>query len=269
MFDFNSYCNSLKELKLKNKRLQSNCFLGLNELKELSVKDNSRLVTFDDGMAIVVDEGSFMRLYFHLCSLSDINLLESLSKQFDKDIIAEIIGTVEGTKQIHEWLEQNGAKEYSVLERFRAAKLDLVDETDNGDFVFNQAGEADITPIMDMFSCTFDERVSHLPDYAALKVLVDQNLVFCARKQDDIAAVVCLERVGKNGLYLYQIAVNKDYRNHGLGIKIGKFAFGSFDDCKSYVSWVETDNEGSQRLHKRLGFRGDGIMTRIMFYGRN
>lgn len=269
MFDFNSYCNSLKELKLKNKRLQSNCFFGLNELKELSVKDNSSLITFDDGLAIVIDEGSFMRLYFHLSSLSDTNLLESLSKQFDKDIIAEIIGTVEITKQLHEWLEQNGAKEYSVLERFRAAKLDLVDETADDGFVFNLATEADITSIMDMFSCTFDKRISHLPDYAALKDLVDQNLVFCAREQYDIAAVVCLERVGKNGLYLYQIAVNKAYQCRGLGIKIGKYAFGNFDYCKSYVSWVETDNEGSQRLHKRLGFRGDGIMTCIMFYGRN
>lgn len=269
MFDFDSYCNSLKELKLKNKRLQSNCFLGLNELKELSAMDNSRLITFDNGLAIVVCEGSFMRLYFHLSSLSDTNLLSTLSKQFDKDIIAEIIGTVEGTKQLHEWLEKNGAKEYSVLERFRASKLDLVDETTDDGFVFNMAVEADITPIMDIFSCTFDEKISHLPDHAVLKDLVDQNLVFCAREQDDIAAVVCLERVGKNGLYLYQIAVNKTYQRRGLGIKIGKYAFGSFDDCKSYVSWVETDNEGSQRLHKRLGFRGDGIMTCVMFYGRN
>jgi len=120
--------------------------------------------------------------------------------------------------------------------------------------------------ILSILYDVLDPFVGHLPSKQKLLELTGQRLVFCAVQNGRILAAVCLERMGKCGIYIYQDAVIKAYQSSGIGIWLLQFALANFQDCCRFSSWTEDSNKASNRMHRMMGMEYDGLKDSILIY---
>lgn len=124
------------------------------------------------------------------------------------------------------------------MNRWRADKLKGLEnfkQTDN----MLPAQISDSDEIIKLLNDTFDSYVSHLPTEEKLKNLIKNNLVFCIKENNKI------------------IAVDKNFRGHGMGKEIVHYALSNYQNKKIYTSWVEHNNISSQKIHEDVGFIKD------------
>ena len=111
---------------------------------------------------------------------------------------------------------------------------------------------------------TLDPLAGHLPSKEKLLSLIRHGLVFQASLDGDLVAAVCLEKTGKAGIYIYQIAVSKCHRSTGIGSRLLQYALSHFQDYLVFTSWVEDQNIASNRIHQKLGMKQDGLKDTVL-----
>ena len=249
----------------------SNNFLSLADLEKFSLEPDSKLVYNEKAIALLCRDNGINRIHFHLASNRDGASLRELLPQHPEDpIVADCIGKQSHLDQLEQALCDIGFETYVHMSRWRTShinflpetKLQFMRESDN----FRKAGLEDAEEIYKILYDTFDPYYSQLPTKDFLRELIREGLVFCALIKGHVAAVECMQKVGRNGIYCYELAVIPKHRNSGIGYYIWQYALSHFPDCRNYTSWTDNRNTASNHLHEMLGFAYDGLIDYVLIY---
>lgn len=263
MFSLNEYNKIINLIKQKHRKIITNIFLDNNELLEILNNQKTKIAFNDDYFIIFQAEQNFKRIYFAFGFEVDFpEILKNIILTADNkdDYIFELIDRDKNIDNILAIFEKSIFVKFAELKRLRTNKISLIDFNDN-DIKFQIADESMVDIILELLYNTFDAYVSHLPYRHQLMNLIKSKLVFTAVKNNTIAGVICLENIGKNGKYLYQIMVNKKFRGQGIAKKLASYAFEKYKNDSLFISWVECNNVNSMTLHHELGFKEDGLVT--------
>ncbi len=267
MFDLPSYVEKITQLKKQNPKCLTNNFLNYEELKALSQKEETGFLYNQNAAVIFDNDNGVNRVYFNLLSLQTASSLKELLNlgNFAKPYIIDCLGKEVFLEELKNAFENNDIKLYTKMNRWRAAKLNGLKNiklTDN----MMPAQIGDSGEIIKLLNDTFDPFVSHLPTEEKLKNLIESKLIFCIKESNRIIAAFCFEKFANESLYVYQIAVDKNFRGLGVGKKVVHYALSNFQDKKTYTSWVEHNNISSQKIHENVGFIKDGLSDYVFIY---
>ncbi len=249
----------------KSGRIIANNFLSAADIAELASQTDSVLAWNEFALALVGSDNGVARLHFYLASLGEASALAELLRGVaPRPLVADCVGKREKVEPLAEALCASGFSVYTTLHRWHSTSVNLFAERFLQDEMFRFASREDAGKVEDILCRTFDPLVSHLPDREKILRLIGQRLVYLAVREGEPVALVCLEKVGKLGIYLYQDAVIEECRSSGIGILLLQYALRQHKGCMNYTSWTEDTNKPSNRMHRMLGMVHDGLMDIVL-----
>lgn len=257
--DYSAQYNRIR----KSGRMISNNFLSAADVAKLASQTDSVLTWNESALALVGNDNGVARLHFCLASPASA-LTELLRGVAPRPLVADCVGKREKVEPLAEALCASGFSVYTTLHRWHSASVNLYAERFLRDEMFRFASREDAGKVEDILCRTFDPLVSHLPDREKILRLIEQRLVYLAVREGEPVAVVCFERVGKLGIYLYQDAVIEECRASGIGILLLQYALSQHKGCVNYTTWTEDSNKPSNRMHRMLGMVRDGLMDIVL-----
>lgn len=265
MFDVRELADQVNRLKAGGGCVGNN-FLTLSALTEFSKQETSALSYNEDAIALICEDVGVTRLHFYLSSLEAAPSLKELLETVPRrPIIADCVGREEQLEPLSRVLCKEGFSLYTRMGRLRGQEVIVCpDMTEAGEDVY--AGPEDTDEILSELQAIFDPFVSHLPDRDRLLRLIEQKLVLRVKDGEKIAAVACMERVGKRGVYCYQVFVSPEQRGKGYGRLIYRIAADRFRGCRPYTTWVEDSNTQVLKIWGQFGFLPDGLRDTILIY---
>ena len=125
MFDLPSYVEKITQLKKQNPKCLTNNFLNYEELKALSQKEETGFLYNQNAAVIFDNDNGVNRVYFNLLSLQTAGSLKELLDlgNFAKPYIIDCLGKEVFLEELKSTFENNGIKLYTKMNRWRAAKL--------------------------------------------------------------------------------------------------------------------------------------------------
>lgn len=266
MFEIDELFRQISRLK-QSKEFVTNSFLLAQDLLQISQENSSCFVWNEEAALLVSCDNGVNRAYIYLASLGAISRLNALAQNITvKPLVVDCVGKAEWVDILSSTLQDAGFQSYAKLSRWKSEQICFISYPFFLDKPFRAAEKEDCQHILNMLYKTFDPYVSHLPSKQKMVSLIEDKLVFCAIKDKKIIAVVCLEKVGKKGIYSYQNVVEKEYRSVGLGSSLLQFAFYQFRECTQYTAWIEDKNIASNRMHKALGMSYDGLKDHVLIF---
>lgn len=266
MFNANELFGQIARLKTKKDSVANN-FLSAHDMVRISKEADSDLLYNDQAILIINNDNGVMRAHFYLASTeSALALPELLSRVPDRPLVVDCVGHESDVESMSEALCFAGFKQYTELSRWNSESISFFSYPQFMDSAFRNANEEESGCILRILEDTFDAKVSHLPAKDYLCRLIAEKMVFCAEYNREIVAVVCLEKLGKKAIYLYQDAVIEPVRSTGIGILLLQFALFRFKNYSRFVSWTEDKNTASNRMHRALGMTYDGLKDYVLIY---
>lgn len=267
MYDFDSLYKKIKELKILNTKLYTNCFFFSDKLVELASLPSTRFIAGESFAALAIKEKEFSRIFFWINNLNDVQKLLSLIKgQSEECFVIELVGSESDVNIMKDRFMSSGAVCYAVLERWRAGSIRQPQSSESIDIRYSLIEKKDINKAHAMLTETFDAKISHLPSVNALNELYEQKLLFGAYSGTDLIGTCCMENIGETGKYCYETAILKEYRGHGIGKRLKGYAWRQCTEAKVFTSWVTTTNIASQKVNIALGLVKDGLITVVLEY---
>lgn len=265
MFDTGLLFEHVNQLK-KRGRCLSNNFLTIEEMKAYSRRPESMLLCDENAIALVCEDLGVTRLYFYLSDLVAASALKKLMEQVpQRPVAADCVGRQEQVDALSQALCGVGFSVYTQMGRLRAGKtINCPDTSRAGADIYAMPEDTD--EILAGLWETFDPLVSHLPDRELLLSLIKQKLVVRLKNDGKIVAVICMERVGKQGIYCYQGYVSPNQRGKGYGRLIYQIAVDRFRKFYPFTTWVEDSNIQVLKIWNGFGFQPDDLRNTILIY---
>ena len=262
MFLLDEYYVNLNLLKKQHKKLITNNFLHRDDLEFYSRQEKSILFFDFNSLILLCEDNDIKRIYFYSCCFEEfLSAVTVLKPQVEGDIVFEYIS--KEMESIGITKNSEDIEIYAILNKWQTMEINLKCQPIDDTFVFDIAKKQDIIGIQELFNNSFDKFISHLPNNEVLQKLMSDDLVFCCYYREKIVGVVCFERIGRNGLYLYQIAIEPELKGSGIGWSLAQFAYSKFETCKVFTSWVDEKNIVSEKLHSKLGFKKMPLKTMV------
>lgn len=263
MFDVQELFAQVARLKQKGTCICNN-FLSLPALTEFAGQEASTLAYNEGAIALLCEDVGVTRLHFYLSSPEAAPALaELLERDRRRPVIVDCVGKREQVDSVSRLLCAAGFEPYTRMLRLRGSKVPYAPVPEG---LVQPARPEDADRILEMLNETFDPFVSHLPGRKKLLGLIEDGLVYCILKDGRIAAVECLERIGRRGIYIYQGVVEKEYRGSGFGGILLQFCLNQYRDSLTFTTWVEEGNGGPLRRHQQNGMTFDGLQDAILIY---
>lgn len=266
MFNIDELFSQVNRMKAQSKVLSNN-FMDRSTIEQFSEQEESILLYDKDAIALICYDNGIARLYFYLSHLEKVSALTALLRKTQRHaVVADCVGKENYVNDILEVFCKNGFSLYTRMARWRSNKICVTTDFMPSGIHFQVAVPEQADDIFALLYRVFDPYVSKLPNKKQIEVLIEQELVFCAVRGGKLIAAVCLQKVGKTGIYIFQIAVSQEHRSTGVGSALVQFALCRFTTFTNLTSWIENGNEASCRLHQALGMRPDGLVDVILLY---
>lgn len=265
MFDTGLLFEHISQLKKKGRCLSNN-FFAVEEMKAYSKQPESMLLCNENAIALVCEDLGVTRLYFYLSDGRGASALRELMEQIPRrPVVADCVGRQAQVDALSQALCGAGFSVYAQMGRLRAGKtINCPDISGVGTDIY--AIPEDVDEILDGLWEIFDPLVSHLPNRELLLKLIEQKLVVRLKKDGKIVAVICMKRVGKKGIYCYQVYVSPAQRKKGYSRLVFQTAVNCFRNCQPFTIWVEDSNTVAAELYHSFGFVSDGLRNTILIY---
>lgn len=267
MFDVDRFYRQINGLKLKNKRLYSNCFFSYEDIKNIANENNSSFYIFEKSIFLFSYEDNFYRMYFYVSDLEQFKNIKNYLENIEAPVVVEIIGRRNQIENIIASFVDVGFSIYDVLSQWRSNNI-ICDDFVRicGNIRFQTAVIEDTKEINNLLINSFDKYVSHLPNIQTIQNLIDKEQVYLAKDDDNIVSLILLESIGKFGKYLYQIVTQEKYKGKHIGWNLAKFAYSHYKDNNNFTSWVQDNNAASAYLHSKLGMVKSDLKTIVLIY---
>lgn len=267
MFDTGELFSQVNRLKMCGKVLSNN-FLQKSVIEQFSVEEKSMLAYNQDAIALICCENGIARLYFYISCLEKAAALRDLLRKAEEYpvVVADCVGQENYVNGMAEAFCKNGFSLYARLTRWRSGKICLATAPMLNGVCLQTAVLDQTEEILAFLYRIFDPYESKLPNREQMADLIGQKLVFCAVENGRVIGVVCLQKTGRTGVYIYQVAVSNEHRSAGVGSALLQFALRPFNRFSTFTSWIKDGNEASRRLHQALGMQPDGLVDAVLLY---
>lgn len=265
MFDIRYLYEKIRILKKQQRKFWSNCFFLDNRLQTLSKMPGTSLHIGLHNLFLIVEEPLFHRLYYWSDGkdiLADITAMSQIQK---KQTLIELIGYETEISWLRENLIQHGFQLYATMERMQASHVECCELKIEG-VSFGKAMPEDLPDIMYLLRDSLDPYTAHLPSIEYLRYLQEQSLIYGAYAGGNLAGAACLENIGSQGKYNYQIAVRPTCQHRGIGLGLTKYYMSQYPRCSRWTTWVEKKNMASQKMQEQAGYQKDGLKTAVMLW---
>ena len=262
---FEQIAEKVNILKNGNKAFLSNACFSPMQLKEIIGAPNTAVKISENGVVILEEEESFVRVYFYFAAEEFLGeILRHASSFTGKPLIAEVIGNEKATGRVVSALENTGFAEHNRLMRM-LRKVDCVTAASSLPVIY--AGAKDLDNIMQLLYEEFDIYTSHLPQSGSVLESINREEIIVTRKDgSSLAGLAYFESKGINRKYLYQIVVEKNMRGRGLGETMLSQGLSLFPPNTVCELWVEDRNSAAIKLYEKYDFRKDGMLDYVMIY---
>lgn len=253
----------INEIRKKNRKALTNNFLSTTEIINLCNERDSLLLYNENALIFARIDVSVTRIYFYLVDFEFSQFLKELVEQLDlpKPYLLEYI--CKGYDVLIEKLfAKIGFNLYTIMLRMQTDKLRIPFVPD--DAMFQIACSEDVPGILSFYYQVFDPLIAHLPTEDKLRQLVEDRLVYCAKDKGKIIGAFCFEMVGQKALYSYLGGILEEYQQTGMGVLLFMYSLTHVrDNIDNYTCWMSESNMVSQKMHKYLGFKPDGLKTYV------
>lgn len=265
MFNIDELFSQVNRLKAKGKVLSNN-FMDRSVIEYFSAQDESILTYNEDAIALICCDNGIARLYFYISSLEAAPRLRELLEQVPlRPVVVDCVGRQEHVDSLSRILCSEGFSLYTRMGRLRGQKTIIC--PDMGCVEKDVYAELkDTDEIFEGLKEIFDPFVSHLPSRDHLMHLIEQKLVYRLKAGGKVVAVICMELVGKNGIYCYQGYVSPNQRGKGYGRRIYQIAVHYSRRCRPFTTWVEDSNTQVLKMWNQFGFLPDGLRNIVLTY---
>ena len=263
MFELYAFLEKTDALRHSHpKTFLSNAYLTRPQYEALAAHQDCAAYSVPGAELLCVKEEGFHRIYYYA---SDLDALEQLEPLLPEGVlVAEQVSRHPDNLPETERLARMGLLPYKRLIRVRtnsllkkAPLLNFKLAPPPGQFL---SVKDTFYPLLRE---SFDSYISHLPTLEALAQMEQMGLLFTLWDEDCLAGGVCVEDLGANAKYIYQIVVSKDYQGQGIGQQLLSLAASHFPDSTVYTAWVETENIPSLTMFQHSGFQPDGLFTQV------
>ena len=249
------------ELKLKNGFRNTNCFIPLTEISEKIKKKDFKVIEDESFLGFIKKtEYDFSYLYFYIQNKLDFKLDVLKSK---RKIIVEIIFSnrrKESWNPILEKFYTFGFDKYTSFNRMIYIKQ--TNKTLN--YKNNQViglREDDLNLVKKFLEKNFDIYAEKIPTLQELRNL--SKTTYLIKINNEIAALLISDKNGFTEELRYWL-VDKKYRGEGFGGILMKYFLNNFSDTKTYLLWVQENNQNAIEKYQYFGFKKDKLSMYIL-----
>ena len=244
----------INRLRLKSKKVITNCFFNLNSL------DNAQTIISNRSVIILKKEYNVTRILFYTIDTDDLkeNILKHLnSEKYTLEIISR------DKNFLSDPINAAGFKKLSSL--MRISNHDVTSEMDTLQTYkyFNPnigkiASTDDAEEIFEILWDTFDTRISHLPDIHTLIEYIN-NKLFIIHRNPDMKITALLQAVCETKSFYINQIYNADSPDIIHAIVLNELTKYKNNGGKYIYSWVEESNIPSLKFHQKYNMTHDGL----------
>tara|TARA_B110000240_G_scaffold194602_1_gene242538 strand:+ start:218 stop:991 length:774 start_codon:yes stop_codon:yes gene_type:complete len=203
----------------------------------------------------------FWRCYFYIQDIAKVNW--AIFKE--KTLITEIVvrkSKIEKWKSILEVFEKNGA--FIIYDAYMRFAKELPETTfKNLDFSNIQTSqEEDLVDIQQLIETNFNSYSDKIPSVDELKLLTKST--FLIKEKGEIVAFFITEKKGTTLEFRYWLVLEQ-YRGRRYGERLINRVLTHDPEIRRVTSWVSQKNKSVIRVHKKLGFKEDGLINYILY----
>lgn len=203
----------------------------------------------------------FWRCYFYIQDIAKVNW--AIFKE--KTLITEIVvrkSKIEKWKSILEVFEKNGA--FIIYDAYMRFAKELPETTfKNLDFSNIQTSqEEDLVDIQQLIETNFNSYSNKIPSVDELKLLTKST--FLIKEKGEIVAFFITEKKGTTLEFRYWLVLEQ-YRGRRYGERLINRVLTHDPEIRRVTSWVSQKNKSVIRVHKKLGFKEDGLINYILY----
>ena len=203
----------------------------------------------------------FWRCYFYIQDIAKVNW--AIFKE--KTLITEIVvrkSKIEKWKSILEVFEKNGA--FIIYDAYMRFAKELPETTfKNLDFSNIQISqEEDLVDILQLIETNFNSYSNKIPSVDELKLLTKST--FLIKEKGEIVAFFITEKKGTTLEFRYWLVLEQ-YRGRRYGERLINRVLTHDPEIRRVTSWVSQKNKSVIRVHKKLGFKEDGLINYILY----
>lgn len=247
--------NLIKELKLKGKRVQSNCFFRFVDEKKTWEVYHS-----DESIILIKEDNGVFRIFFYTIDFSDLKQLMNQKLSEDREYTLEIVG-----KDRNLYCDELTGMGFQVLARMSRLSIKdvstyLAEKEEYQDVSVITAGVEDVSELKEKLWKIFDTRVSHLPNEEELKASIEKQEISLYRNDNGNITAFLQSVVEPRSFYINQVynAAEKKVIHSIMYRRLAEYVE---NDGKYVYAWVDETNMASMRFHKKYGLEPDGLWT--------
>lgn len=266
MFNIRELYDAVGRLKRQSPHFHTNCFFFSPKLDGISQKEDAAVLDFGRYILLAYGERDFLRIYYWAESLDVVTELSRKVQELRKRgkvLVMDVVGKQDYAEAVSEILVQGGMERYAALSRYSAKTLREVKETGE-EYRCSLVPAEDVVHILPILEESLDPYISHLPPVEYLYELQKNHLIFGSYINGKLVGVECLEPIGKQGRYLYQIAITKTEQHKGIATKMKNYMISCNPDCRHWTVWIEDTNVGSIRINEKTGMKKDGLKDIVL-----
>ena len=211
-------------------------------------------VCYADTVFFLRDGGIFTNLFY--CSVSESALGDDLSDLLQKQnktvFVADLVSG-EANPSCKQLFLSKGFEEHTSLIRMNRTGQSAVFAEEMELAGPEEATEADIPALMELYNCYFDPYSEQIPFKEELSRWIEAGHILIKRIEGKIAGFLIYD-LSRSTLYLRYWFVHPDYRNHKIGSALFREFFYRGRNTVRQLFWVITSNENAIKRYVHYGF---------------
>lgn len=246
----------LDAFKSKQKILHTNLYtFDLTKWSSDVALKNPHFYYTDGGLAVTIDAGKFLRVYYWL---ADSAKVFDISADIKKPLVVEFIENA--TSSLKSYFESQEFYTIRILRRMVLNHRSISYKTHPDVYV---AGNDDLSAIHMMYQNNFDILVDRIPEETELRSLIQSRSLLCIREMGVPTAFANIT-ICDGTSTLNHIFVSERCRGLGYGRSLLESFLILAKNSKFVRLWVADDNDGAINLYKSTGFVFEKINNRVM-----
>ena len=217
------------------------------------VYQTNLLSTLNDEALVFMDRDTdFYRLYFYAINL--MSILDLLKATSVSPIVVDYLAK-DFSGDVETLFLNAGFEKYAVLIRMINNNLPKFPKTEP----LHYAEETEWSVILDMLNVGLDKFTGHFPQQEELLNLIRDKRVIVTRKNNAVTGLFMYQIMNKKCHFYQWYSAKENDPSDGANLLINLYAIlGTLGIQLGYL-WVDEKNTTVMKIHKRFGFKPDGL----------
>ena len=165
----------------KSKSCLSNAFFTKPQMDTLLAETGTQILESEGLLLIIEEETDLFRVYFYSIDNVALGRIKDLMPDFNKPVIADIVGKNPKAKALAQVLMDKGFEEYCVFVRMICDDTKQLNDVDTSFVEYAKVDDAGT--IFSMLYSEFDPLYSHMPKLEEITAAIEKKEIIVVRKQ--------------------------------------------------------------------------------------